>query len=352
MNWRSWKAWAWSGFIWVSVSIVWTPAVILIGPSGSLRPEIVAGAIIMLLFNFLPWALSAPLFHWLSRLFPIGLGQSLLSMSFFLAFSLLFVPLVTAVGFGANQLFLILIGAGSDAGMIQTRMIQAIFINGLFAFPTYVAMTAIGQTLAFIERYREHEQSLAEAREEAIQSQLAPHFLFNALNVVSELEHTDPERRDDAIVWLSRLLRQTLERPAITPLHEEIAYIEDFIGLHRLVLEDRLKVEISVSPTASEQACPSLVLQPILENAIGHGIARLPEGGTVRIEASEAAARVRIIVTNDAPSERPSSCGSGRGLRIVRHRLEAVYGDDARLEFRRHERRAVTIVDFPTRPLS
>lgn len=348
MNWRSWKAWAWTGVIWVLVSAAWTPAIILIGPSDVFRPEILLGALVMLLFNFLPWALSAPLFHWLSRLFPIGLGRSLLGFGFFLAVSVLFVPLVSAIGYGANQLYLILTGAASDAGMMQARAVQAIFINGLFAFPTYVAMTAIGQTLAYIERYREREQSLAEAREEAVQSQLAPHFLFNALNVISELEHADPARRDDAIVQLSRLLRQTLERPPVSDLREEIAYIEDFIALHRLVLEDRLKVDIDVSDSASGRACPSLLLQPIMENAIAHGITRLAGGGLITIRAQDANGRVQIIVTNDIP-DRPAPAGSGRGLRIARHRLAAVFGDDARLDLRRSEQKAELIIDFPAR---
>lgn len=319
---------------WLGVAAAWTPAALLASPDSQWSLSSLLAAFVQMLIHFAPWALAVPLFHRLSRRWPIGLGQSGRNMASFAMIGLVAIPVFTAAGVvAARLLFGTLRGIAPEAAL--TGVGQATLITGLFALPTFAALVAIGQTMAYFERYRERERLLADSRASALRAQLAPHFLFNALNAIAALGHYDPRRAEHALVSLSGLLRDTLDRPDRTRLRDEVAFIADYVELHRLLLGDRLTFELDIGTDAWDAELPALLLQPLIENALVHGISRLPAGGMLTVRARTDGGRLEIVVANDAPAEAHAGKRSGLGLANVRQRLAAIHGPAAELSFER-----------------
>lgn len=331
--------------IWLIAALAWTPAVQL----SSARPGLSLGAgllaFLQTFVHFAPWALATPLFLGLSRRFPVGIGRRVPAALVFAALGLAIIPLFTAIGVLLTR-SLAVAGGSIPSGALFDGYGAAVLITGLFAAPTYAAMVGIGQTVAYLERDRARERLLSRARDMALRAQIAPHFLFNALNAISALGYRDPALADAALVRLSALLRSTLERPAWISLRDEIALVADYVELHRLLLGDRLDFALAIAPDVWNARVPSMLLQPLIENALVHGLSRLPKGGAIRLEAGLSGNRLRIEVTNDAPAESGRS-GTGTGLENVRRRLAAAYGDRADLVFARTDSNAHVILLLP-----
>ena len=176
------------------------------------------------------------------------------------------------------------------------------------------------------------EAQLATAQLAALRMQLHPHFLFNALNGVSALIHGDPDAADEMLERLGALLRLSLERgdEQEIPLRDELGFIAQYLELERLQYADRLRVAIDVPDELLDARVPAFILQPLVENALRHGIAPKAEGGTVRIRAEARRAMLEITVLDDGygPQATPRK---GIGLANVRDRLRARFGDDAAL---------------------
>ena len=340
------RGWARVALLWLLAAAAWTPAALLTGPEPSWTPAALAAAFLQMLVHFAPWAASVPLFLALSRRYPIGVGRSWSATLVFAALAAVTVPLFTAAGVAAARLLLALAGA-VPAAQAFAGFWQATLLTGLFALPTYVALVAIGQTIAWFERFRERERLLGEARSQALRAQVTPHFLFNALNAISALGYSDPARADRAMVQLAGLLRATLDRPDFTTLRDEIALLVDLVELHRLLLGDRLSFDLDVAPEAWGARLPTLLLQPLVENALQHGIARLPGGGTLRLAAARGGNRLEVEVRNDAPPAGGEADRSGIGLANVRGRLASAFGTGGTLDFTRSETEAVATVRLP-----
>lgn len=172
-----------------------------------------------------------------------------------------------------------------------------------------------------------------DAELKALKAQLNPHFLFNSLNSISALTSIDPSRARDMCVLLGDFLRTTLkvgEQPVI-PFSEELGLIERFLSIEKVRFGARLKTEEAIEEDARKCMLPPLLLQPLIENAVARGIANLPEGGTVRIEARCTNGRMFITIENTFDPDAPPRKGGGMGLRNVRERLEARYGKEANL---------------------
>jgi LytS/YehU family sensor histidine kinase len=175
------------------------------------------------------------------------------------------------------------------------------------------------------------EATAREAQLQALRYQLQPHFLFNTLNAISSLVVSkQPELATEMIARLAALLRNTLSFPEahVVTLREELAVTEEYLSIEQVRFGPRLAVKVSVSPEAYEAQVPRFLLQPIVENAIRHGIARRPNGGEVAIRASTAESRLRIEIENDRSDSLPQSEeeGQGLGLANTRTRLEKLYG--------------------------
>jgi hypothetical protein len=157
----------------------------------------------------------------------------------------------------------------------------------------------------------------------ALRAQLNPHFLFNSLNAIGSLAGSDPARARQMTAQLAEFLRRSMTlgaRREIT-LAEELELADRYLAVEQVRFGDRLRVERRVAPEALECRVPPLVLQPLVENAVTHGIAGLVDGGTIAIEARRAGSRLELAVENPFDPERPPRRGHGMGLENVRQRL-------------------------------
>jgi LytS/YehU family sensor histidine kinase len=188
------------------------------------------------------------------------------------------------------------------------------------------------------ERALRAEASAADARLRALQYQLNPHFFFNTLNAISTL--IVERRNDDAAAMIARLgefLRATLKRDVMTfvSLGDELGFVQRYLDIEQVRFEDRLTVRLDVAEDAYTGTVPLLILQPLVENAIRHGIALLARGGTLdiaaRAEQRGASRRLDITIENDTPVSASRTVDAGIGLTNVRERLEMLCGDRYRL---------------------
>ena len=181
------------------------------------------------------------------------------------------------------------------------------------------------------------ERQLTEARLNALRAQLQPHFLFNTLNGIASLvRQARTEQALDMINRLSGLLRASLRRddePLIS-LVDEIELLEQYLAIEQARFGDRLSIDIDIESETAEFQIPPLLLQPLVENAVRHGIAPQPEGGAISIRAELKQDRLEITIVNDGAPWRPEEQdgGEGVGLPNTRERLRVAYGDEARLE--------------------
>jgi len=236
-----------------------------------------------------------------------------------------------------------------------SREVPVLFGAGVLM---YLLSVALHYVLIEIEASREAERREAalellarQAELEALKSQIQPHFLFNSLNSISALVGADPARAREMCVGLADFLRQSLavgERRGI-PLREEIALLRSYLEVERVRFGRRLHVETDVSPDGEECVIPPLLLQPLVENAVVHGIATLPEGGVVRVQAERTGHRLRIVIENPYDEDAPPRPRSGLGIRIVRDRLSALYGGEALFAARRLDGRHLAILSIPVR---
>jgi two-component system LytT family sensor kinase len=212
----------------------------------------------------------------------------------------------------------------------------------------YCALVATQHVVAYQERARERErraveleQRLTAARLQALQMQLNPHVLFNTLNAISSLMHKDVEAADRMLVRLSELLRRALDtrdRQEV-PLHEELTFLDRYLEIERTRFGARLEIERQIDATALNAMVPNLLLQPLVENAIKHGI----EGqrrGRLWLDVHREGGELVLLVRDNGPGpkpERDQSRGHGIGLSNTRRRLEQLYGSRQKLVMRSAE---------------
>jgi signal transduction histidine kinase len=179
---------------------------------------------------------------------------------------------------------------------------------------------------------------LAEARLTMLRTQLNPHFLFNTLNAVSALVARDPRRVQDMIALLSELLRHALRdsREQEIPLREELKLLRIYLEILEIRYQGQLQAVVDTDPGVEEALVPNLILQPLVENAIKHGIDRAGGSGTVEVRAGRAGDDLVLSVRDTGPgSEIATPAGEGGvGLRLTRERLAELYGSEPRLELR------------------
>ncbi len=183
------------------------------------------------------------------------------------------------------------------------------------------------------QQLRLREQLELQARLDSLRARIRPHFLFNTLNSIASLIESHPGAAEQAVEDLAELFRASLkESQDDTCVADELRLCELYLGIEQLRLGERLGVEWQVEPAAREARMPSLVLQPLVENAVYHGIAQLPEGGRIRIEVRRQGERIHAVVENPVPQRIADSGGHQMGLSNVAQRLQAIFGADARLE--------------------
>ncbi len=210
----------------------------------------------------------------------------------------------------------------------------------------YWAVVATQQIVAYQERVRDRERRatalekrLTEARLQALQMQLNPHFLFNTLNAISSLMHQDVEKADRMLVRLSELLRRALDTTdrQEVPLGEELAFLDRYLEIEQARFGARLVVRRFVDGGLLNALVPNLLLQPLVENAIKHGIERQRRPGVIEVDARRHGADVVLIVRDNGPGlvqKASAPHGHGIGLSNTRRRLEQLYGQRQTLQMR------------------
>jgi two-component system LytT family sensor kinase len=213
-------------------------------------------------------------------------------------------------------------------GFVSISFFNAAIIGTLHAVRYYRDMREREMRAARLEA------SLSRAQLEALRVQLQPHFLFNTLNGITALMHRDVKAADEMIARLSDLLRLTLERGQVeeVTLADELALLERYIEIMRVRFRDRLTVEVGVQPDAMPVAVPHFLLQPLVENAIQHGVDRVRGDCTVRIEAGLRDGNLAITLCDRGPGFDPKGNGHGIGLANTSARLRHLYGERARIE--------------------
>ena len=206
-----------------------------------------------------------------------------------------------------------------------------------------IAWILIGLAHALLYFDRAHAQErlatelqsrLTQARLDAISAQLNPHFLFNALNSIAEMVHVDAKRADEMLVALSELLRSSLDRSRRqwVSLREELGLVQQYLLIEKVRLGDRLQVAWHVAEECLDELVPPLLLQPLVENAVVHAIARRVQPGTLRIGGGIGGGVLWLDVEDDGADDLPDTEGHGLGLANTRARLEALYGGHAALD--------------------
>jgi two-component system, LytTR family, sensor histidine kinase AlgZ len=188
-----------------------------------------------------------------------------------------------------------------------------------------------------------------EAELSALKAQINPHFLYNSLNSISALTSIDPAKAREMCVSLADFMRLTLGmgEKGMIPLQEELGLLEKYCAIEKVRFGERLKLSEDVDDEARKCLLPPLLLQPLFENAVVHGVAQMPEGGWIRLKAARDGARLSLTVENSWDPEAGSSRRNGVGLKNVQRRLEARYGSQAQLQASAEENVFRVSLQFP-----
>ena len=298
---------------------------------------------------WVPWVIGTPILLATARRWPLGSGAPRANivghLGVMVAFSLVQVVASDALQFWAGMSY----GMPGPPGTVSRalnaygRSFPALMITAWWKYWVFIGLH---YAFDYHHRFREREVAaaqletqLATAQLQALRMQLHPHFLFNALHSAAMLTMIDPERAHRVLVQLSALLRSTLDRSstAEVALADEIDFLDRYLAIERVRFQDRLQVEIVADDDALAAVVPNLILQPLVENAVRHGIARRIDAGCLTIRGMARQGMLVLEVEDDGPGlpggwTLASADGGGVGLPNVRSRLERTYGERARLE--------------------
>src|SRR5438132_7434155 len=216
-------------------------------------------------------------------------------------------------------------------GMIKQHLIESFFYEGFMLALVVGVVHAVEYQRSVREgllRASQLENHLTKARLEILRNELQPHFLFNALHSISTLMHRNVEAADEMLAQLGDLLRLSLERKSVqeASLREELAVLEPYLNILRIRFGDRLSICVDVDPALLDVTVPLFILQPLVENAIRHGIDRRAGAGRIDIRALAEDDSIEITVSDDGAGLSQNGLREGIGLSNIRLRLEQLYG--------------------------
>lgn len=296
------------------------------------------------------WAIATPAIVWSANRLPIERGR-VSRIGIHLAVAIAFIVSLNVL---APAITWALLGRVTPFGAVLRNGLVQVVAVGHLALVVYAFILGAGHYLHTLDVRREEQMraerlraDLVTAQLRALTLQLQPHFLFNALNAVGALILTERHREAfDVVGRLGDLLRVLLaiERRPEVSLREEIELAESYVGIEQARLGDRLRVVWDVDSGASDAQVPPMLLQPLVENAIRHGVARRPDGGSLTIAARRRDAVLVLEVSDDGPGIEPrlttsstadASSAGGLGLENTRQRLTQLYGESTRLDLTR-----------------
>ena len=292
-----------------------------------------------LIFSYL-WVGLTPFAIWLSQSFRIEGGQRFKRLSIHFLASLVFVMVhvflftVISIPFGWyshitpfwNRYFLLILNFTPT--------------NVMF----YWGVVVIEHALDYYQKLQERELrasqlegQLAQAQLQVLKMQLHPHFLFNTLNAISALIRESPDEADEMVSRLGGLLRMTLDNAGVqeVPFKKELEFLKHYLDIEQTRFQDRLKVEMAIDPDTLDGLVPSMILQPLVENSVRHGVAPRPEGGCIKIKAWRHHSLLRVEVEDDGPGLSGDTPFKERvGLTNTRARVSNLYGNEHGLKLR------------------
>lgn len=291
------------------------------------------------------WALLAPAILWLASRFRFEPSRRVVSATAHLAAGLVFALVHALLAYLSARLLPWIPEVSLSLPFVVGRLHGNLL--------TYGAIVGGWNLVEAYRRARERdlrasrlETRLAEARLSALKMQLHPHFLFNTLHAISTLMHRDVDAAEHMLARLGDLLRLTLENAGTQEvrLKEELEFLEQYLEIERIRFGDRLTVDVDVDPDTLDARVPNLILQPLVENAVRHGIAPRAEAGWIRIVTALTNGEVRITIEDDGPglgANRETDAeptdgppAPGVGIANCRARLEQLYGERADLDLR------------------
>ena len=287
------------------------------------------------------WGACSPAILWLSNRFRIERDHRARHLLVHAGFTIVFVALT-------KTLYELLASRPDSAFVHFTwvklfRSIEATSDTGVFL---YWMIVLVEHSFVYYKRYQNGllnaarlQTELARAQLQALKMQLHPHFLFNTLHTVTALVHEDPERAERTIARLSELLRLFLATSTIheVSLREELHILDLYVDIEKTRFEDRLRVHRDVPAELGDAMVPNLVLQPLVENSIRHGVGRKSGAGWISIAAERYGETLVLSVCDNGEGLNPDAAArpeSGKGLAITRGRLESLYGTNQSLVLR------------------
>ena len=289
--------------------------------------------------DWLLYALLTPVVFWTARAFPLVRGAVARRIPVHVLAAL--VLCAAWAGAGVLLRWSLFPGAGPPTAV---GLLSWFFTSLPFGVAVYFAVLGVEHAAFYFlqAREREHQAArlsaqLAEARLAALRTQMQPHFLFNTLNAIAVVvRDRETATATRMLEQLGEMLRRVMrsDRPAETTLADELQFVRQFLAIEEVRFSDRLRPEIAVDPETLDAAVPELLLQPLVENALRHGLARRLGATLLRIEARREGRDLLIRVIDDGPGpdDARDDAGEGLGLGNTRQRLATLYGDRARLE--------------------
>jgi two-component system LytT family sensor kinase len=371
---RPWLIWVVSFAVWTFLALVATGSIYEMyrgAGRGSLKD-----IFFLQVSHMFPYALLTPFVFAIAIRYPVQRGNwvrpALFHLACGVAFSAIHVAMraMTPYAFWDPQSrtwMSAIWDAHAHAFRVQWPQLQMLFFSNILDDLTgvYLPIVLIAQAISYYKISREREIrtsqlqiQLTKARLQALKSQLQPHFLFNTLHSISALMLTDTYAADRMMTRLSDLLRMALESDAtqVTTLSRELEFANGYLEIEKVRFEERLKVVLEISPDTLDAQVPTLLLQPLVENAVKHGISKRSDGGEIRINVTHDDRNLYLRVKDSGPGLVDGGHfdqKSGVGLRATRDRLETLYGNEQSLDIRELPERGVEVcvsIPFRTEP--
>jgi two-component system LytT family sensor kinase len=339
---RPWLIWVASFGMWILIALV--NGVSMYQFDRQMKPSVtLIGEIKLPLINFLIFAVLTPLIFYIGSRYPVQRHNWLRRTPLYLLGALAFTVLhgvVRMLVYPINN------PATGKPCPIGFALFRSVFLYNVAddVFYVYLPILMIVHTLWYYQRFQERElrtahlqTELAKAHLQALKNQLQPHFLFNTMHSISSLMLTDVGAADRMMTRLSDLLRMSLENKSIqeTTLSQELEFVSRYLEIEKIRFEDRLNAVVDVPPDTLDALVPHLLLQPLVENAVRHGISRRTDRGEIRIAAHHDSTTLYLDITDNGPGLEPDNpMKTGMGLKTTRERLRTLYGGEQSLEIR------------------
>ena len=283
------------------------------------------------------WALATPFVLWMAERFPLGKSRWWLNCGAHLVCAVV-LAILTKATWDATVFPLVHPEKAQPWEVGPALQMSLLALDYGFLHYGIVLLASLSSTYfrrAEKDRLRASrlEAELARAQLQALKMQLHPHFLFNTLNTISEMIHEDPDTAERMLIRLSDFLRLTLDHLGVpeVPLMVEIDFLKRYLEIEKMRFEDRLDVQFEVEPAALHGRVPNLILQPIVENALKHGLSKISGVGRLRIRAKSVGGKLFLRVLDNGPGisrATTSNLHEGIGISNTRRRLDQAYGSD------------------------